>query len=71
MSDEAEVECAACGGPGECGVWGTKLCYPCASDWRDRAPTYGDIIAKYGSDDNSVAVYRAFTERWLQKRRAA
>jgi hypothetical protein len=63
------VPCAACSNPSECEVWTTPVCYPCAADWQSRAPTYGDIADKYGPDADNVAVYKAFTERWLGKRK--
>lgn len=67
---QAEV-CEACGkAPSECGVWGKKTCYPCAADWGTAAPTYGDIEAKYGTDADTVAIYKAFTERWVAARKA-
>lgn len=64
------VPCAACAASSACEVWTTPVCYPCAADWRDKSPTYGDIAAKYGPDADNVAVYKAFTESWLKKRKA-
>jgi hypothetical protein len=62
-------KCAACANPAECEVWGTPVCYPCASDWRDESPTYGDIAAKHGPNADNVSVYQAFTKAWLERRR--
>jgi len=67
--EDAPVPCACCGAPAECGIWENPVCYPCASDWFARSPTYGDITAKYGSDDDSVRIYTDWTARWVESRR--
>lgn len=70
MSTNTDVEkCAACPNESECAVWGTRVCYPCAADWSAHSPTHGDIATKYGADAETVAIYRAFTERWLAARK--
>jgi hypothetical protein len=70
-NDTVLVACEGCklADAGEWDVWGHNVCLSCAEDWRDSAPTYGDIIAKYGNDDDSVRIYTAFTERWLERQR--
>lgn len=70
MLPEKPEPCVGCGKDSECAVWGHRVCYPCASDWRDRAPTYGDLEAKYGQEFNAPEIYRAFTARWLAARNA-
>lgn len=65
--------CSGCGSDRGRGgrVWGVWLCGACVADWGRTAPTYADIVRMDGSEENSVAIYRAFTERWLEQRRRA
>lgn len=64
-----KARCVGCGKPSECEVWNHPTCHLCASDWQAHAPTYGDIAEKYGATADNVAVYRAFTERWIERRK--
>lgn len=80
MSDQfgtgshAEINgpCAACGAMEKLAgrVWGFALCQRCVDDWGHHSPVYGDIEAKYGTNADSAAIYRAFTERWIAARKA-
>lgn len=69
VSNENKETCAACSKPADCEIWTHPVCYDCASDFRDRAPTFGDIVEKYGPNADTVAIHAAFVERWLEKRR--
>lgn len=66
-----KTPCAACSDPAVYKIWEIPVCTDCASDWNSRAPTYGDIADKYGPNADNVAVYQAFTQRWLEKRKAS
>lgn len=68
-SGPAAPPCIACGAESECAIWGHRVCYPCATDWRDHSPTYGEIYEKHGREADAAAVYRAFTERWARARK--
>lgn len=63
--------CAACSSDAECEVWSAPVCYPCAADWQQQSPTYGEIADKYGPSADNAAVYRAFTQRWIERRKAS
>lgn len=49
-------------------VWNLRVCRSCAADWFMRAPTSAHVRT-HSSMESAPEVYRAFTERWLEKRR--
>lgn len=74
-SDEAANEnpepCVVCTQkPAECGVWGLRVCYPCAAHWAEHSPTYGDLEARFGAEVDAPKEFRRFTDVWAEARRA-
>src|SRR3954464_4607641 len=64
--EEQAAPCVRCGAKGDCEVWEHWVCYPCVSDWQDRAPTGGEIEARHGKDADTCAAYRKFTVGWVK-----
>ncbi len=62
----AATPCARCGQPSAHPCWGHRVCPRCAADYYTQAPTYGDIIRKYGSDDDSVRIYTEWAAKWVK-----
>lgn len=70
ITQVAAIPCAACGNKSECEIWSTPVCYVCAADYGAKMPDYGAIHRKYGNDCDTIQVYRDFTARWLERRKA-
>jgi hypothetical protein len=63
--------CCVCGGStSETAVWAFPMCYRCAADWSQVAPTYGELAAAGipDSSETNRAFYRSRLEAWVEQR---
>lgn len=64
------MSCEGCGSPTSQRVWGRVVCGRCFAELAPNWPESGDAEAKYPTDAERHAAYRAFVATFIEKKKA-